>query len=60
MRSSTQAVEIALGELQRRWPVRSVQQRSQAACDRLVREVLQSGHCMDNVTCMLVLLNDEL
>ena len=57
--SSNAAVAIALEELQKRWPRRSVGQRAQAACDRLVREVLQSGHCSDNVTVVLAMLADE-
>ena len=58
--SNAAAVGIALEELSKRWPRRTMQQRGQAACDRLVREVLQSGHCMDNVTLVLVMLSDEL
>lgn len=53
------AVAIVLRELQVRWPPRTTHGRAQAACDCLVREVLMSGHCRDNVTVVLALLNDE-
>ena len=52
-------VGLALEELNKRWPPKGKQERGQAACDRLVRDVLQSGHCTDNVTVILVMLSDE-
>ena len=54
------AVAIALEELGRRWPVRTIEQRAQKACDRLVREAVCSGHCSDNVTVVLAMLADEI
>ena len=57
--SNSTAVEICLEELSRRWPVRTLGQRAQKACDRLVREAVCSGHCMDNVTAVLAMLTDE-
>jgi serine/threonine protein phosphatase PrpC len=58
--SNSAATAIALEEMQKRWPRRTMQQRAQAACDRLVREVLQSGHCNDNVTVVLAMLEHEM
>ena len=57
--NSQAAVGIALEQLQKRWPRMTIQQRSQAACDKLVRNALQCGHCMDNVTVLLVMLCDD-
>jgi len=57
--NSQSAVGIALEQLQKRWPRMTIQQRSQAACDKLVRNALQCGHCMDNVTVLLVMLCDD-
>ena len=61
--SSHTAVSIVLEELKKKHVAgapRSMQLRNQAAVDRLVREVLQSGHCMDNVTVVLAMLADEI
>ena len=55
---SVAAVAIVLQELQSKWPRKTAQARAQAACDKLVREVLLSGRCSDNVTAVLVLLQD--
>ena len=56
--SDDAAVAIVLQELQSKWPRKTAQARAQAACDKLVREVLLSGRCSDNVTAVLVLLQD--
>ena len=51
-----QAVSVVLEELGVRWPRKTLRARAQAASDRLVREVLLSGQCADNVSVVLVLL----
>lgn len=56
--SDDAAVAIVLQELQSKWPRKTAQARAQAACDKLVREVLLSGRCSDNVTAVLVLLQN--
>ncbi|KAL1524090.1 hypothetical protein AB1Y20_019000 [Prymnesium parvum] len=57
--SDDAAVSIVLRELQVRWPPRTSDGRAQIACDSLVREVLLTGHCRDNVTVVLAVLNDD-
>lgn len=58
--SGDTAVEIARAALRRGPTDITKQQRCQQACDTLVSRALQSGHCRDNVTVMLVMLCDEL
>lgn len=54
------AVEIARGVLLRKSePPKSVHERAQAACDRLVRAVTHSGHNADNVTIVMAMLCDD-
>jgi serine/threonine protein phosphatase PrpC len=57
--SESAAVAIVLEELAVQWPRRTPRAKAQAASDRLVREVLMSGHCRDNVTVVLVLLEES-
>lgn len=57
--TSTHTPSCRFPWMQVRWPPRTPHGRAQAACDCLVREVLLSGHCHDNVTVVLALLNDE-
>ena len=61
--SGDTAVEIARAELrkaksQSRDVEGALQQQVQSACDKLVSRAVQSGHCMDNVTVVLVMLSD--
>ena len=37
-------------------PPRSVRERAQAACEKLVKAATQNGHCSDNVTAVIAML----